>query len=98
MINEKSFLTLMTGLNVIKTFFSVTDIGKISGLYYKHMMIINYASSIDNKLGALLTDDARVIIYNRHVFIVQATGYSVYLCHDFHICLIFSPIFITRED
>ncbi len=43
-----------------------------SGLYYKHMTIINYASSIVNKLEALLTDDARVIIYDRHVFIVQA--------------------------
>ncbi len=37
------------------------------------MMIVNYASSIVNKLEALLTDDARVIIYDRHVFIVQAT-------------------------
>ncbi len=44
------------------------------GLYYKHMTIVNYASSIVNKLKALLTDDARVIIYDRHVFIVQATG------------------------
>jgi len=38
------------------------------------MMIVNYASSIINKLKALLTDDARVIIYDRHVFVVQATG------------------------
>jgi hypothetical protein len=38
------------------------------------MMIINYASSIINKLEALLTDDARIIIYDHHVFIVQATG------------------------
>ncbi len=45
-----------------------------SGLYYKHMTMVNYASSVVNKLEALLTDDARVIIYNRHVFIVQATG------------------------
>jgi hypothetical protein len=37
-------------------------------------MIVNYASSVINKLKALLTDDARVIIYNSHVFIVQATG------------------------
>ncbi len=44
------------------------------GLYYKHTMIVNYASSIVNELEALLTDDARVIIYDRHVFIVQATG------------------------
>jgi hypothetical protein len=44
------------------------------GLYYKHTMIENYASSVINKLKALFTDDARVIIYDRRVFIVQATG------------------------
>ncbi len=38
------------------------------GLYYKHMTIINDESSIVNKLGASLTDDARVVIYNRHVY------------------------------
>jgi hypothetical protein len=38
------------------------------------MMIVNYASSIVNKLQALLTDDTRVVIYDRHVFIVQATA------------------------
>jgi hypothetical protein len=46
------------------------------GLYYKRTTIVNYASSIVNKLEALLTDDARVIIYDHHVFIVQATGTS----------------------
>ncbi len=35
--------------------------------------MVNYASSIANKLEALLTDDARVVIYDHHVFIVQAT-------------------------
>jgi hypothetical protein len=42
-------------------------------------MIVNYASSIVNKLEALLTDDTRVIIYNRHVFIVQASGHKLLL-------------------
>ncbi len=37
------------------------------------MTIINYASGIVNKLEALLTDDPRVVIYERCVFIVQAT-------------------------
>ncbi len=46
----------------------------ICGLYYKHTTIVNYASSIINKLEALLIDDTRVIIYDRHVFIVQTTG------------------------
>jgi hypothetical protein len=50
--------------------------GPTSGLYYKHTTIINYASSIVNKLEALLTDDARVI-YDRHVFIVQATAFKL---------------------
>jgi hypothetical protein len=43
------------------------------GLYYKHTTIVNYAYTVIDKLDALLTDNARVIIYNRHVFIVQAT-------------------------
>jgi hypothetical protein len=49
-----------------------------SGLYYKHTTIVNYACSIVNKLETLLTDDARVVIYDLHVFIVQATdqGYN----------------------
>jgi hypothetical protein len=47
------------------------------GLYYKHTTIVNYASSVVNKLEALLTDDARVVIYDRHVFIVQATGVNL---------------------
>jgi len=37
-------------------------------------MIVNYDSSTINRLGASLTDDARVVIYDRQMFIVQATG------------------------
>ncbi len=37
-------------------------------------MNINDDSSIINKLETLLTDDARVIIYDCHMFIVQAIG------------------------
>jgi hypothetical protein len=48
--------------------------GDTCGLYYKHTTIVNYTSSIIIKLEALLTEDARVVIYNRHVFILQATG------------------------
>ncbi len=54
--------------------------GEICGLYDKHTMIANYTSSIVNKLEALLTDDARGIIYNRHVFIVQATALFLIIC------------------
>jgi hypothetical protein len=45
-------------------------------------MIVNYASSVINKLEALLTDNAILVIYDCHVFIVQATGgqsYNQYL-------------------
>jgi hypothetical protein len=46
----------------------------ISGLYYKLMTIVNDNSRVVNKLEASLTDNARVIIYDRHMFIVQATS------------------------
>jgi hypothetical protein len=39
-------------------------------------MIVNDDSSIINQLGASLVDDARVIIYERHMFIVQATEFQ----------------------
>ncbi len=38
------------------------------------MMIVNDNSRVVNKLEASLTDDTRVVIYDRHMFIVQATG------------------------
>jgi nanoRNase/pAp phosphatase (c-di-AMP/oligoRNAs hydrolase) len=44
-----------------------------SGLNNKHVTIVNYATSGISKLKASLNDDARVIIYDHHMFIVQAT-------------------------
>ncbi len=44
------------------------------------MMIVNDDSRAVIKLEASLTDDARVVIYNRRMFIVQATG--VVLCYS----------------
>jgi hypothetical protein len=38
------------------------------------MMIVNDDSRVVIKLEASLTDNARVVIYDRLVFIVQATG------------------------
>ncbi len=55
-------------------FYSTGSWRRGCGLYYKHVTIVNYASSGINKLGASLNDDARVVIYDRHMFIVQATG------------------------
>jgi len=46
----------------------------ICGLYYKHMKIINDDSSIIIKWSSKLIDAARGVIYDRHMFIVQATG------------------------
>jgi hypothetical protein len=48
--------------------------GKASGQYYKPMTIVNDDSRVINKLEASLTDNASVVIYDRHMFIVQATG------------------------
>ncbi len=52
------------------------------GLYYKPMMIINDDSRVVNKLEASLTDKARVVIYDNHMFIVQATGYKLLKMHQ----------------
>jgi hypothetical protein len=41
------------------------------------MMIVNDNSSVVNKLGASLTGDTRVVIYDHHMFIVQATAVNV---------------------
>ncbi len=49
----------------------------ISGLYYKPMTIVNDDSRVINKFETLLTDDARVVIYDCHMFIVQATDLEV---------------------
>ena len=38
------------------------------------MTIINDDSRVVNKLETSLTDNARVVLYDHHVFIVQATG------------------------
>jgi hypothetical protein len=42
-------------------------------MYYKPATIVNDDTRVVNKLEASRTDDARVIIYNHQMFIVQAT-------------------------
>jgi hypothetical protein len=48
------------------------------GLYYKHITIGNDDSSVVSKWRlqtvALLIDDARVVIYERNMFMIEATG------------------------
>jgi hypothetical protein len=58
-----------------------------SGLYYKPVMIVNDDSRVINKLEVSLTDDARVIIYDHRMFIVQAT--ESYCLHTFQKHFIF---------
>ncbi len=48
--------------------------GDTCGLYYNPMTIVNEDSRVINKLKTSLTDDARAVIYDHHMFIVQATG------------------------
>ncbi len=50
-----------------------TCVNESSNLYYKPIIIVNEDSGVVTKLETLFTDDARVVIYNRHMFIVQAT-------------------------
>ncbi len=44
------------------------------GLFYKHMMIVNDDYSIISEQNFQLIDDARGAIYDRRMFIIQATG------------------------
>ncbi len=45
------------------------------GLNYKPMTIVNDDARVVNKLEASLVDDARVVNYDCHVFIVEAPGF-----------------------
>jgi hypothetical protein len=58
----------------IHNFIFLLLIKSSSGLCFKPMTIVNEDSWVVNKLETSLTDDARVIIYNCHMFIVQVTG------------------------
>jgi hypothetical protein len=47
-------------------------------------MFVNYNTSVVKKFVASLTDDARVIIYDRHLVKVQATG-GLFYKHFTHV-------------
>jgi len=56
-------------------FIHLSDITvRCCGLYYKPTISVKDDSRVVNKLETSLTDDAGVVSYDRHVFIVQATG------------------------
>ncbi len=44
------------------------------GLYYKHMTIVNDDSSVVSEQSVYLIDDARGVIYDLRMFIIQANG------------------------
>ncbi len=43
-------------------------------MHYKHNTILNDDCSVISKWHSSLFDDARVVIYDRNVFKIQATG------------------------
>ncbi len=63
-VEQSTFHSKVKGL-------SPTNLTVASGLYYKPITIVNDDSSVNNKLETSLIDDARGIIYDRHMFIVQ---------------------------
>jgi hypothetical protein len=64
------------------------------------MKIVNDDSRVVNKLEASHADDARVVIYDRHMFIVQATEFKQCILHfcllepEFLLLIGFSSILI----
>jgi hypothetical protein len=69
----------------------------INALYYKPITIVNDNSSIINKLETSLIDDARVVIYKRHMFIVQPTG-SAAVVGSFRGLRQFTFLSLTNND
>ena len=51
------------------------------GLYYKPLTIVNDDSRVVNKLEASHADNARVVLYDRHMFIVQDTEFKQCILH-----------------
>jgi hypothetical protein len=71
--NKNQYLFFTSNFFFKKTQAIVPSLSQTSGLYYKLMTIVNDNSRVVNKLEASLTDDDRVVIYDQHMFIVQAT-------------------------
>ncbi len=73
-LNTKiSFYMETSGGQNFNLYLNVVHFINTSGLHYKFMTILNDDARVINKLEALLTDDASVVIYDHHMFIVQAT-------------------------
>ncbi len=74
---------------MLENIFFFVDDQETNGLYYKPITIVNDDSKIINKLETSLTGDARVVIYNHHMFLVQATN---------QLWLYYKPITIINDD
>jgi hypothetical protein len=85
--------------NINKHFEALTALSAC-GLYYKPIMIIKDDSGVINKLETSLIDNARVIIYNCHMFIIQATACSVFAHYQrllFNVFLLQPLTALTRQ-
>jgi hypothetical protein len=70
-----SLASVAVDLLAILHFFTKQKFQNIScSLNYKNIIIVNDDSCVINKLRASLNDAARVVIYDHHMFIVQASG------------------------
>jgi hypothetical protein len=69
---------------------------RTSGLYYKHVTIVNDDSRVMNMFEASLTDDARVIICDHHMFIVQEWRIWVGTCPPQLYSLSYKLVFIRQ--
>ncbi len=73
MVIVSYFATVVNhGINFVAVLLKIYNTGHC-GLYYIHITIVNDDCSIVNKWRVSLADDTRVVIYDRNVFIIQAT-------------------------
>jgi hypothetical protein len=71
-ITKMTLIIMTFSINTQTTLIQRYNKNATCGLYYKRMMIVNDNSRVVTKLETSLTDDARVVIYDCHMFIVQA--------------------------
>ncbi len=66
------------------------------GLYYKHLKIVNDNSSIVGKWNFKLIDDARAIIYDCNILIIQATDHYPILVKDEYLASLLRIIYMKQ--
>jgi hypothetical protein len=68
---EASLADNSRGVIYTRNRFIAQATGAISGLYYKHVTIVNDDSGVVSKWSFKLTDNSRGVIYTRNRFIAQ---------------------------